>query len=329
MILFNEMNNNGGSMKQSILRFALQLIILTLTANIIFSVDGESEEDILSKLGAHIPELQLMPVEQGIKSELNSDSDPVKAIINAFKYLNNITSTSKFWYAHKATLIEMLKKLAAEKFVPEYAGLSQEELNQKLDRAMFNLGKSMSLFMGNINEVDAIKEKIAGNESPERNEIVKLIIAGANPNFARARAYPPLGAIQGLLEVIIGFEDVNLVQLLIAYGANVNQKDPYGIYPLDYAVIGYHNHLNMEKAKKIIELLIKAGANVNQKDKNGLNIAIYRATEEKNLPLLEVLLQNGAKLDEVEINTIKDIDNYWADRYNKIVNILKKYGYNI
>jgi ankyrin repeat protein len=56
-----------------------------------------------------------------------------------------------------------------------------------------------------------------------------------------------------------GHEEI--VELLIAEGADVNARDNYKWTPLNYAAHGGH--------KEIVELLIAAGADVNARDKDG------------------------------------------------------------
>lgn len=288
------------------------------------------EEGPFSWLTTNIPEIALILVEQGIKSELNSDLDPVKAVTNAFRYLYSITSTNQFWRSHKDQLKEKLKKWSIEKFAPEYSELTESDLNEKLKNVMLELRKQFGKLLTNQDEAEL---KIAANESPERNEIVKLVIAGADPNFVNviADAKEAKGTLSSsaaptnlyapkdlLLAMMIKFEDVNLIRLLIAYGVDVNRKINY-IAPLDLAISG-----NLEKAVEIVNLLIKAGADVNN-TKDGLNTAVKRAVYLRQAPILEVLIKNGAKLNDADIAYIISSRN--RPGYGLIYNILVENGY--
>lgn len=55
---------------------------------------------------------------------------------------------------------------------------------------------------------------------------------------------------------------LEMVEVLLKAGANVNAKDNEGATPLHYAA--------MNDATKLAELLLKAGANVNEKTHSGI-----------------------------------------------------------
>lgn len=306
------------------------LIILSIQSHLIFSMEEKTNEDrghVFSKLD---PKLQSYVIKQGIQSILNSNSDPIEAIIDASKYLKNATSANNFLLSKKAELENELKFWAKKKFAPEYEGLSEQELNQKLNETMYGLESSGKNIPSGRNVpitfdyYNYIRNKISLNESPERDEIIKLIIAGADPNFIGTKSIiPGLKTFQqGLLQLMAGLEDVNAVRLLIAYGANVNRLVG-GQYPLGAAIRGNYGHLDIEKAKKIIQLLIMAHANLNERDQ-GANLAVRIAATE-NRSILELILEHGAKLNETDINWIKTR----IHKPDDILDILKKYGYRV
>ena len=110
-------------------------------------------------------------------------------------------------------------------------------------------------------------------------EIVQFLIAhGADVNFKRDRGITPLH------NAAVGGE-VEIVELLIAKGANVNVTCDKGITPLIIAAIGG----DMD----VIEILINQGANINAKDDFGrspLHIAIEYEYDE----LADFLRKQGA-----------------------------------
>lgn len=75
----------------------------------------------------------------------------------------------------------------------------------------------------------------------------------------------------------------DLVELLIAKGADVNAKDLVRKTPLHQA-----------KNKEVAELLIAKGADVNAKDKNGLTPLLY-ATIHGHKDVAELLRKHGGK----------------------------------
>lgn len=301
----------------------ISVIILVLTSYLIFSMEekpGETKEDIFSKLA---PELQVYFIEQGIVSRLDSDQNSIEAILDALKYLYVMTSLNAFLYSYRNGLENRLKKLAKEKFASEYTNLSKEELNQELDKAMYELSNSGVHIRGQPNSsYYDIRNKIFSNNSPERNKVVKLILAGADANFEGRHLFSGSGK-EGLLQQIIGFEDIGLIRLLIAYGADVNRKDLNSLTPLDKTIYGDYRHLDMDKIKKIIELLTKHGVNINARNENGLNIAIKRALHFPEV--LKLLLDFGVKLETTDIKAIKSL----RLTPKESIDVLKNYGYEI
>ena len=83
--------------------------------------------------------------------------------------------------------------------------------------------------------------------------------------------------------VAAGFKDI--VELLIAKGADVNAKDNWNWTPLHSAVYGHRD---------IVELLITEGANVNASDGAG-RTPLWYAKDEGNAEIVELLRKHGAK----------------------------------
>jgi ankyrin repeat protein len=78
-----------------------------------------------------------------------------------------------------------------------------------------------------------------------------------------------------------GHEEI--LELLIAEGADVNARDNYKWTPLNYAAHGGH--------KEIAELLITAGADVNARDKDGKTPFDVASNDET----AELLRKHGGK----------------------------------
>ena len=326
----------------------LGIILILLSHQAIFGMEEsiENKINILSELGKHHPELQkkveelqMNVIEEGIISAFESGLkspesyyDPAKAVINAYKYINTITSIDRSWYFKKAELIGMLKDLAEELFAYNYADLNQEELNDLLADNLFDLMKTAHGI-----GLEEIRKQMSQNKilvEDNRTNIARLIIAGADPNFETSvtGGYSAISS-RGLLQIMIELEDIDLVLLLIIYGANVNRKDSNFITPLRAAIAvpGDYPHSDMHKVEKIIKLLILHGANFNMRDEHGgysvINSAIRIASSKQDV-LLEILLKNGLKLEEEDVSYIKFfIAHREPNIYDNIVNILKKYGY--
>ncbi|EAX90656.1 ankyrin repeat protein, putative [Trichomonas vaginalis G3] len=76
-----------------------------------------------------------------------------------------------------------------------------------------------------------------------------------------------------------------MLELLISYGAKINDKDKSGRTALIWAVI--------TQDKDIIELLISHGININERDKSGKTALDYASKFNTNA-IVELIL-NGAK----------------------------------
>ena len=105
-----------------------------------------------------------------------------------------------------------------------------------------------------------------------------LIEGGADVSRRTSQGTTPLSRA-----VDAGFKDI--VELLIAKGADVNAKDNWNWTPLHSAVYGH---------KDIVELLITEGANVNARD-GASRTPLFYAKDEGNSEIVELLRKHGAK----------------------------------
>jgi len=105
-----------------------------------------------------------------------------------------------------------------------------------------------------------------------------LIEGGADVSRRTSQGTTPLSRAVG-----VGFKDI--IELLIAKGADVNAKDNWNWTPLHSAVYGH---------KDIVELLITEGANVNARD-GGSRTPLFYAKDQGNNEIVELLRKHGAK----------------------------------
>ncbi|MDR0608478.1 MAG: ankyrin repeat domain-containing protein [Planctomycetaceae bacterium] len=109
----------------------------------------------------------------------------------------------------------------------------------------------------------------------------QLLLAGADPNDVK------WGDVDAPLHVAIQTDDVEMVRLLVKYGAKVNKKLGYGDSSL-YEAAGKGNI-------EIVKLLVEAGAYVNRKTDGGtpLQAALYTGKTE----IVDYLLEHGADIE--------------------------------
>ncbi len=128
-------------------------------------------------------------------------------------------------------------------------------------------------------------------------DVKKAIANGANVNAMAFRSYGAL--VRAPLDQAAGGGRKDIVQLLIAKGANVNTKTDEGSTPLHSAAANEHEN--------IAELLIAKGADVNAKKKNGLT-PLHLATGsgwQGGYEIAKLLISKGA---DVNVNSKGDMN---------------------
>lgn len=112
--------------------------------------------------------------------------------------------------------------------------------------------------------------------------------------------------------------NIELVNLLIQFGANVNRSDDLNISPIIYAC--KNNNIELTK------LLIKSGADVNHSDNTNSTALIY-ASQFDNIELVKLLINAGAKIEVSNNKRINPITMAFSEKrfdiYEYLVNIYK------
>jgi ankyrin repeat protein len=142
-------------------------------------------------------------------------------------------------------------------------------------------------------------------------DIVELLLAkGADVNTRNGGGNTPLH-----WAAKYGHKDV--AELLLAKGADINARNADGIAPLHYAA--------MKGSKAVAELLLSMDANVNARDKGG-GTPLHDAVRYNHIDVAELLLAKGADVNARNGNGNTPL--YWARewRFNHIIELLRQHG---
>ena len=88
------------------------------------------------------------------------------------------------------------------------------------------------------------------------------------------------------------YGDLEMVQILLDYGVDVNAQQDYGSTPLDFGLVG-NGRLN---DPRVVRLLLDHGADPNIPSKHGLT-PLYRASEKGRIKVIRPLIEYGASVE--------------------------------
>lgn len=154
-------------------RFALGLLVFCFEYNLIHSMEeapGTSSLKIEEEV--FIPYLIKIPILERTEREI-ANCDTVKTILKVFKRLHEVIRENALLLEYKTDVENRVKQWVIGKFAPEYADLNTKKLNKKLKKAI--------VLIHTIKPKE-VRERIAHKMCPEWNNIIKLIIAGADPH---------------------------------------------------------------------------------------------------------------------------------------------------
>jgi uncharacterized protein len=131
-----------------------------------------------------------------------------------------------------------------------------------------------------------VKNILVGDQSPEAQEAFRQAIqSGANPN-ERCRFPEIEGSFFLALPLLISTDQVDLAQLLIEKGADVNIRDGDGIAPLHY----------LGTSESLLKLLLSKGADINASDGTGI-LPIHNVFNRHDLAITQKLVAAGANVN--------------------------------
>ncbi len=255
----------------------IKILIYILTSNFFLqyleSMTQELNELILP------PEINLIVLEHATEQIMKKNTilNPFKGVIS---FINKISSVNSEFYSFKNNLIKFAKRYAKFHFTPELINMKQEDKDQLLK----------DIFENTVLK-DGLKQEI---------EVASgLIISGADPNLIINTKYEHLKD-NSILSLIAksGFY-IDLFNLLIFYGANINAKNKLGNTALMHAI--RYKHIDMAKI-----LLKCVDIDLNIKNDRGETVFAI-ASCKGDIDMIKLLLDNNNPDKEtkrnIDINT--------------------------
>ena len=144
-------------------------------------------------------------------------------------------------------------------------------------------------------------------------DIAKLLLEkGANVNIPSKGNKKESPLYKAILQ-----ENIEMVKLLLGYGALVNEPGPGEVMPLSVAAANG----NIEMAN----LLLKHGANINKATTADRITALHNAVAHKQKDMITLLIKNGAKVDIKTPKGKSILDTAKATKNENIIDLIQSH----
>lgn len=285
-------------------------ILISIFSNINFyflSMSESMPEDLILPV-----EIKLYILKINIKAIMD-ENDIFEAFEELSKFLKTTFILDSVCRSLKNDLILFTKGYAKNRFAHDIVNNDDKDLN------ILNLKfKSVLEDQPPESKIDMAEHYIKCEK-----EAAKLIIAGVD--FKNVMIKYNCSYMFLLTFIVRSMRFINLINLMVAYGLDIDQKDITGHTAL-MDVFCYDTYVHKEH---IIELLLSKGADINfQNDVRGWNILMWLIinTESINKKTLKKLLSCGLNINAQ--------DNYgstalhWAAQYNQVDTVRLLLDYN-
>lgn len=226
--------------------------------------------------------------------ENNKSLDEIKNIVEELKKEGDFNINKEFKeviMTRKTNLLEFACRNGGSFEIIKYFIEQGADIPELLRYAIMNDNWDLTKYL-----IDTQPERVNESDNPDgyfplydavlKNnlEIIKLLLAkGADINKRTKSGYSSL-------ELAVRHENIEIAEFLIKNGIDVNTvEEDFGHSPLYKAAIT-NNDLHM------VKLLVENGANINQKDKYGESI-LYEATAYENIEIVKFLVDNGVDVN--------------------------------
>lgn len=275
-------------------RFALGFLVFCFHYILIYSMEEgsyTSEKYVESKETSELTFIQLgllrIPILERSEEEM-VNLDLAKTVLKSFKRVNEEIEKNPLLLLSKTDIENHVKEWAKRKFAPEYDGLDRNELNEKLEK---------SIILIHAMKPELARQRIALKACPEWNDIIKLIIAGADPNSFVNPSSCVL--IRDPLLMSIYFKDIDMIRLSLHYGANLKSNSYIALPPL-HTLISY-NLYSIEEIEELTELFISYGAELESRDML-LQTPLIRAAKGNYQELVKFFAEKGANVNALDFS---------------------------
>jgi ankyrin repeat protein len=119
----------------------------------------------------------------------------------------------------------------------------------------------------------------------------------------------------------------DLVQQLLAAGADVETKDKNGMTPLFYAADLDPSLATLEGHSKIVQMLLAAGANVHARERCRFRSVLHVAAKHGRRDMVQQLLAAGADVDVKDANNVAAL--IYAEEHSDVVQVLLAAGADV
>jgi ankyrin repeat protein len=222
----------------------------------------------------------------------------------SWRYLHNMFSTyNTSFYTSSVSLLYVLAETDLAELIKVILSYRPEEFHEQGGQHQYPLFAALA--NGSRNAVKALLQL---EHNPLKDDITAQLEYGRD--FAAIEGQTPLfwAVAKGLKEI---------VQLLLARGAEVDSKDSYGQTPLSRASNNGHN--------EVVQILLDKGAKVDSKDNFG-RTPLSQAFEWGHKEVIQLLLNRKAELDSKDYFSQTPLSRASERGHKEVVQLLLSKG---